>query len=140
MTHAPLFIQRRHGFSPRCLSPACNHFLKRDGAICRTDDGSNHRAAEVSLRHDPVGLMSVIGSDRPSRPAIRRQLAGAILQHITASVYPATDNHDSDVIALIVDASEDQVRIGRRVRLVFEERAEGWVVAQFTPIEPTEDR
>ena len=40
----------------------------------------------------------------------------------------------------IVDASEDQVRIGRRVRLVFEERAEGWVVAQFTPIEPTEDR
>jgi uncharacterized protein len=40
----------------------------------------------------------------------------------------------------IVDASEDQVRIGRRVRLVFEERAEGWVVAQFTPIEPTEER
>lgn len=34
----------------------------------------------------------------------------------------------------IVDASEDDVRIGARVRLVFEERAEGWVVAQFTPI------
>jgi uncharacterized OB-fold protein len=40
----------------------------------------------------------------------------------------------------IVDATEDEVGIGRRVRLVFEDRAEGWVVAQFTPIESTEER
>ncbi len=34
----------------------------------------------------------------------------------------------------ILDASAEDVRIGARVRLVFEERAGGWVVAQFTPI------
>lgn len=43
------------------------------------------------------------------------------------------------LMANIIDATEDQVRIGQRVRLVFEERAEGWVVAQFTPVEPSSD-
>jgi uncharacterized protein len=33
----------------------------------------------------------------------------------------------------IVDAEPDDVQIGRRVRLVFEERADGWIVPQFTP-------
>lgn len=38
------------------------------------------------------------------------------------------------LMANIVDATEEEVRIGARVRLVFEERAEGSVVAQFKPI------
>lgn len=32
----------------------------------------------------------------------------------------------------IVDADDSDVRIGARVSLVFEERADGWVVPQFT--------
>jgi len=33
----------------------------------------------------------------------------------------------------IIDATEDDVRIGARVRLVFEDRTDGWVVPQFKP-------
>jgi uncharacterized OB-fold protein len=36
----------------------------------------------------------------------------------------------------IVNAGPTDVRIGARVHLVFEERSDGWVVAQFTPIAP----
>ena len=38
------------------------------------------------------------------------------------------------LMANIVEADEDDIRIGGRVTLVFEARAEGWVVPQFTPI------
>jgi uncharacterized protein len=37
------------------------------------------------------------------------------------------------LMANIVDADPEDVWIGRRVRLVFEERSDGWVVPQFTP-------
>jgi uncharacterized OB-fold protein len=36
----------------------------------------------------------------------------------------------------IVGADTGQVRIGARVSLVFEDRADGWVVPQFTPTSP----
>jgi hypothetical protein len=41
------------------------------------------------------------------------------------------------LMANIVDAEADQVRIGQRVRLTFEERADGWVIPQFTPTKAT---
>ncbi|MFV2215342.1 hypothetical protein ACFHW2_34540 [Actinomadura sp. LOL_016] len=34
----------------------------------------------------------------------------------------------------IVDADADEIDIGARVRLVFEERAGGWIIPQFTPL------
>jgi uncharacterized OB-fold protein len=36
----------------------------------------------------------------------------------------------------IVDADPEDVRVGAWVRLVFEDRADGWVIAQFTPTSP----
>ena len=34
----------------------------------------------------------------------------------------------------IVDVGSSEISIGTRVRLVFEERADGWIVPQFTPL------
>jgi uncharacterized OB-fold protein len=55
----------------------------------------------------------------------------AEVPYVLATV--ALDN-GPQLMCNIVDADADEVDIGARVRLVFEERADGWIVPQFTPL------
>jgi uncharacterized OB-fold protein len=64
--------------------------------------------------------------------------------HLPVEGYPGTPyvlatvglDDGPQLMCNIVDAHPDEVRIGARVSLCFEERADGWVVPQFTPAGP----
>lgn len=54
-------------------------------------------------------------------------------EHVPYVLATVAVDNGPQLMCNIVDASEEDVRIGARVHLVFEERADDWVVAQFTP-------
>src|SRR5580693_8100539 len=87
--------------------------VHRHIAVDRVQDRAHHVAAKVLLGDDAVGLELAVGGDRDAGPALGRQIAGAVGQHIRGVVHAETDRDDADIVGALIFVAAGARRVDR---------------------------
>src|SRR5690606_2791953 len=107
--HPALLIESGHRLGAYCLAPAGDHFLESRRFVRRGYGEAHHVAAEVPFGDNPVGLEPMIEINGPPPPTLRREVAGAVVKHVSVPVDATSSNDDTDIIGALVASRAGRV-------------------------------
>jgi len=98
MVDLALLVQSTDRLSPDRLAPTCDNLFESGLFICCGHGEPHHVATIVALCHDAIRTPPVVQVNSPPAPALRRHLAGAVLQDVSLAIHALACDDDADIV------------------------------------------